>query len=138
MPAGPGYIHKQSYWLSVVVVVGTGNLNRDVYYDTQLPRQEWDYHYAFMDAPLERLPKLNYFERFENGWSWGGSYYRENSYYASVLFSDSIGSVRFGFSERQLEELRKEIWITKHSGMLTCYWDLRHGPSTIRIMFGTY
>ncbi|PSN68640.1 hypothetical protein BS50DRAFT_663279 [Corynespora cassiicola Philippines] len=82
------------------------------------------YHDTFPNTPLAEVPNNNRFP----GTSFSMLQYPDNSYYASVSFQQSIGSVRSGFSETQLAKLRQQICTEEKSGLVTRYWDLPLWP----------
>lgn len=103
-----GFVERQTLWLGPLVVVGSGDLDRAslaASYNANNDKSYHGYHDTFLDAPLEILPHVNTF------WAVGDEssaitppgllstsrmlYYPANSYYASVSFKQSIGSVVF-------------------------------------------
>ncbi|OLN87468.1 Altered inheritance of mitochondria protein 6-like protein 2 [Colletotrichum chlorophyti] len=129
----PGFILKQSLWPGPVTVVGTGDLLKDRDINQWPNRTKYAaYHDAFLDAPLEQLPKDNYREVYADGWSATTLWRSEDAYYTSVSFQQSIGSVRTGFREAQLTKLRSQISTAKWSGLKSRYWDLPSWPISYR------
>lgn len=141
---------RQTLWPGPLVVVGSGDMDLSslvTSYDNN-SRPYHEYHDTFLDAPLERLPTVNSF------WTASGTnesirpivpapqpevlsvsrtqYHSINSYYASASFKQSIGSVRFGFSDAQLEKLRKHIRLAKLSNLQARYWDIPDWPINYR------
>ncbi|KAJ4393010.1 Altered inheritance of mitochondria protein 6 [Gnomoniopsis smithogilvyi] len=103
----------------------------------------------FLNAPLSTLPDDNVFWSSTDAWQSEGFthnttlppevlsvsrtlYYPENSYYASVSFKQTIGSVRFGFSDTQLERLREQTRIANLSQLQARYWDIPDWPINYR------
>lgn len=130
----PGFEHRQHLWPGPVTVVGTGDL-----VDKRQVNNKWPnaaryayYHDAFLDAPLGRLPDENTIEYRPDGWSASVMWDAEDAYYTSVSFQQTIGSVRTGFSKRQLETLRRQIETARWSNLKTRYWDLPSWPISYR------
>ncbi|GKT64002.1 altered inheritance of mitochondria protein 6 [Colletotrichum tofieldiae] len=134
----PGFETKQSRWPAAVTVVGTGNLDRRTFFDTE-HRSYPDFnsfHDTFIDAPLEILPNENTFWRYAgNDPNYSGSITSasivwdvDETYMTSTSFKQTIGSVRAGFSKNQLAKLREQIHTARQSGLKTRYWDIPDWP----------
>lgn len=124
----PGFIERQTLWPGPLVVVGTGLLDtasESFLYNTS---QYWEYHDTFLDAPLETLPDVNTFQNFTSRMQ----YDPEISFYASVSFKKTIGSVMSGFSKAQLALLRRQIDTARRSGLVSRYWDTPTWPIAYR------
>ena len=121
---------NQSFWPGPVTVVGTGSIvrRRDINMGTNL--EEWQQrHYAFLDAPLDSLTETG----FSQGADFYGEYELENEFYtASASFTRAIGSVRTGFSDRQIETLRKQLRIAKDRNLKSRFWGLPAWPISYR------
>jgi hypothetical protein len=143
----PGYRERQDLWPGPITVVGTGKMNRDaflIYLGTQPSIQVdgysgieyWQYHDFFYDAPLEALPDANMFTQgLLNGVGSSGSsqlYHHDQVYFASASFNEVIGSVRMGFSRKQLNTVREQIYIAKKSNLKSRYYDLPSWPANYR------
>ncbi|KAH8800348.1 hypothetical protein F5884DRAFT_549406 [Xylogone sp. PMI_703] len=143
----PGFQEKQDMWPGPVTIVGTGNMDRNAYYEygTSRPNiqvdgysisEHYEYHDYFYDAPLDMIPYGNLFTQgVINGQSWTGStqlYHADEAYYASTSFKKAIGSVRLGFSQKQLNAVREQIYIAKKSGLKSRYYDLPSWPTNYR------
>ena len=62
-----------------------------------------------------------------------GIYSNQNSYYASVSFRKSIGSLwNLSFSSKQLDTLRAQIRSAKQRGLKVRYWNLPSWPRLLR------
>lgn len=129
----PGFILRQTSWPGPVTIVGTGNLLEDRainYWPNSTLYHR--HHDAFLDAPLEQLLEDNFRGVFNGGYFKRMLWDSEDAYYTSVSFKQSIGSVRAGFSEKQLSKLRKQIETAKWSGLKSRYWDLPSWPISYR------
>jgi hypothetical protein len=145
---GPVSQEEQTMWPGPIIVVATGNMDQDAYHtysnsrydptvDKFLNQRHFQYHDYFYDAPLDLLPAGNRFEHYiaENGKSYSMTfmtYEKESAYYASASFKKAIGSVRTGFSTKQLATLREQIYIAQKSGLTARYWDLPSWPINYR------
>ncbi|KAK1676236.1 hypothetical protein BDP55DRAFT_714949 [Colletotrichum godetiae] len=129
----PGFRLRQDMWPGPVTIVGTGNLMDDRMIN-QWPTNELyqQYHDAFLDAPLEQLPDDNWRKYEDYGYFASQSWHEQDTFYASVSFEKSIGSVRTGFSSKQLAKLRRQISTAKWSGLKSRYWDLPSWPISHR------
>lgn len=145
-PSGPA--EEQDMWSGPVKVVATGNMNRNEYLKYARSRNSPDvdlsvegneyyehlqYHDYFYDAPLDLLVQGNhYYHRIsEDGRPFTTSnqtYHNLDAYYTSVSFKKAIGSVRTGFSSKQLATLREQIKYAEMSGLKARYWDLPSWP----------
>lgn len=137
----PGFITKQEIWPGPVTVVGTGNLDRHTFFDWH-HRSYPDYmgyHDTFIDAPLSTLLQDNTFRRDpsfgppppETTRTWTESsqlWSSDDAYYASTSFKEAIGSVRFGFSQKQLATVRAHVNVATLSGLKARYWDIPDWP----------
>ncbi|TGJ85554.1 hypothetical protein E0Z10_g3204 [Xylaria hypoxylon] len=129
-----GFVERQTLWPAPLIVVGSGELSLTSLVETY-PNST--YHDTFLDAPLQTLPDVN---RFWSGnastypvLSWGRTLYRpEDSYYSSVSFKQTIGSVMLGFSASQLNKLRTQIHTAQKSGLVSRYWDTPSWPINYR------
>lgn len=142
----PDIMELQEFWPSAITVVGSGNVDIDTIPACYVKPASvdpvtrksghssyYDYHDTFLDAPLEILPESNSWWHLPNGSSVHHMKFSpENSYYASVSFQQSIGSVRTGFSKKQLFKLRTQIRTAKESGLVTRYWKLLNWPINYR------
>jgi hypothetical protein len=143
----PGFREKQDLWPGPITIVGTGNMNRDAYWKYAFSRpivevdgykgsDHQEHHDFFYDAPLEVLPKGNMFtQRLVNGvYSTGSSqiYNTDSAYCASTSFNKAIGSVRMGFSQKQLTAVREQIYVAKKSNLKSRYYDLPSWPANYR------
>ncbi|KAF2095706.1 hypothetical protein NA57DRAFT_68007 [Rhizodiscina lignyota] len=143
----PGYREKQDMWPGPITIVGTGNMNRDAYrryvfsrpsieVDGYTSSDHYEYHDSFYDAPLEVLPNGNLFTQgLANGMVWTGSSQLDNAdeaYFASASFNKAIGSVRMGFSRKQLNAVREQVYIAKKSNLKSRYYDLPSWPTNYR------
>lgn len=146
----PGLLDRQTLWPGLVVVVGSGDMDLSSLMASyaNASRSYEEYHDTFLDSPLMTLPGVNTFWSSEDGNSTGLAqtpvmppevlsmsrtlYYPENSYYTSVSFKQSIGSVRFGFTDAQLGKLRQQIRVAKLSRLQARYWDIPDWPINYR------
>ena len=82
------------------------------------------YRDVFFDALLDKL---------ENG---DTVYSTANSYYASVSFSDTIGSVSLldlgGLGSNQIDKIRAQVSVAKDRQLKSRYWDTPGSPSWVR------
>ncbi|KAF2195089.1 hypothetical protein K469DRAFT_743745 [Zopfia rhizophila CBS 207.26] len=123
----PGFIERQHLWPSALTVTGSGNMERLTIHHCYPELNHlghstyYDYHDTFVDAPLGQLPDNNKFWRHELGTGASIMWSNDDTYYASVSFQQSIGSARTGFSDKQLEKLRKQIWTAQKSGLKAGY-----------------
>lgn len=122
---------RQRDWLSYyangtvhtrpITVVGSGNTPFDQQF---LNTNNTTYRDYFFDAPLADLSK-----------DASASYNADNSYYASVAFSRSIGTVWMGqLSPDQIERIRDQVAQAHARGLKARYWDLPAWPIQTRNM----
>jgi hypothetical protein len=143
----PGFIEKQHMFPGPITIVGTGNMNRDAFghFSSSRPIIEVDgytvseyleYHDYFYDAPLEVLPSANLFTQgLSSGQGTTASRQRYSArevYSASASFSKAVGSVHLGFSRKQLDAVREQIYIAKKSNLKSRYYDLPSWPANYR------
>ncbi|KAF9875274.1 hypothetical protein CkaCkLH20_07094 [Colletotrichum karsti] len=129
----PGFSYKQRLWPGPVTVVGTGDLVEKRWTNVWPDDPHYsEYHDAFLDAPLGRLPHENTIEHWGDGWGASVMWDKEDAYYTSVSFKQSIGSVRTGFSNSQLKTLREQVETARWSGLKTRYWDVPDWPISYR------
>jgi hypothetical protein len=150
----PGFREKQDMWPGPIIIVATGNMDVDAYFNYAHSRHDpetdrlhaedgeshtahGEYHDYFYDAPLDILPQTNKFTSGldKNGRKWTSStqlYHKDEAYYASVSFNKAIGSVRMGFSDKQLGTLREQIYTARMTGLKARYWDLPSWPINYR------
>lgn len=114
-----------------LIVVGSGATRLNSY------GEEWyhDSRDAFLDAPLMEVWR-------HSGHWWGNRsdnplvdqrpYNLLNSYYASTSFKEEIGSVVFGFNDKQMKYIQWHILETKRSGLLSRYYDIPEWPPVYR------
>lgn len=96
-----------------VTVVGTGNTPFDLLASNATYR---DYFY---DAPLHKLTTSDYDAT--------------NSYYASVSFGSTIGSLWMGgLGAEQIERIRAQVKVAHERGLKARYWDLPSWPISTR------
>ncbi|GAW23183.1 hypothetical protein ANO14919_127330 [Xylariales sp. No.14919] len=120
-----------------LIVVGSGELSLDSLVEVYGNNTFEQYHDTFLDAPLQALPDVSDSQR-ENTTSypvlsWEHGLYRpDDSYYASVSFKNTIGSVMLGFSKSQLKKLRAQIRTAQESGLVSRYWDTPSWPINYR------
>ncbi|KAF2432105.1 hypothetical protein EJ08DRAFT_609857 [Tothia fuscella] len=150
------FIEKQMNWPGPVTIVATGNMNSQAYHKYGRSHQTYaisefasyeggqthdpfsEYHDYFYDAPLDILPQYNKFYTVndETGKKIGSGsqqlFHSDTAYYASVSFNQAIGSVRTGFSDKQLATLREQIYTAKMTGLQARYWDLPAWPINYR------
>ncbi|KAI0205129.1 hypothetical protein F4808DRAFT_273807 [Astrocystis sublimbata] len=115
-----GVVHKRQ-----VTVVGTGNTPFDI-----LERNS-TYRDIFFDAPLDEFYEdpdaLMTVE--ENG---PFVYNSTNSFYASVDFRATIGTVWSNIDDRQLRRIRGQIKGAHRRGLRVRYWNTPSWPVTLR------
>jgi len=86
----------------------------------------------FYDAPLDVLTH-SAFSIVKDIKMDGSIFNDHNSYYASVDFHKSIGSLPRGrFSQRQLAKIRKQVRAAHERGLKVRYWDTPRGPVRLR------
>jgi hypothetical protein len=148
----PGFREHQDTWPGPLIIVATGNMDRQAYFEYANSRwtppknigpweevfpTHWEHHDYFYDAPLGELPSTNKFFEAPDGrggrTTWANIIHSEGeAYYASVSFNKAIGSVKFGFSTSQLATLREQIRVANKSGLQARYWDLPSWPINYR------
>jgi hypothetical protein len=98
-----GVIHRP------VTVVATGNSHFD------LVTSNSSYRDIFFDAPLDRLD--------------GSSFNRNNSLYASVSFTNTIGKTRWGrLSQTQSSRVVNQVQLAEDRGLIARYWNTPSWP----------
>lgn len=134
-----------------VTVVGTGDAPfdlltanstyRDIFFDAPLAKLEEEApSVAVDDHSLQKTPNS---KRLPHGFGQGHSglpsdvspdtFNATNSYYASVNFKKSIGSLwHFHLTPQQLERIRAQIRGAHHRGLKVRYWGLPHWPRSLR------
>ncbi|EQB43317.1 hypothetical protein CGLO_18037 [Colletotrichum gloeosporioides Cg-14] len=135
----PGFVTKQGIWPGPVTVVGTGLLDRFTFLDPN-HRSYDDYetfHDTFIDAPLSTLLHDNTFWRYpladpapigQPASNSSQLWCADDAYYASASFKTTIGSVRTGFSQEQLQRVRAHVHVSRQSGLKSRYWDIPDWP----------
>lgn len=100
-----------------VTVVGTGNTPFDAIMQNSTFRD------IFFDAPLDKLTEAGAKEKYNN----------QTSYYTSVDFSRSIGSVWFGgISDDQRQKIQDHVKAAHALGLKVRYWELPAWPIHLR------
>ncbi|KAI8946384.1 hypothetical protein F4801DRAFT_71063 [Xylaria longipes] len=127
------FVDRQKLWLAPLIIVGSGQLSLTSLLGTYPNNTFEQYHDTFLDAPLQILSDVNRSWRGSASTypllSWGRALYRpDNSYYSSVSFKQTIGSVMLGFSASQLKTLRTQIRTARESGLVSRYWDTPSWP----------
>ncbi|KAI1360264.1 hypothetical protein F5Y08DRAFT_53169 [Xylaria arbuscula] len=116
-----GVVHKRH-----VTVIGTGRTPFD------LLMQNSTYRDIFFDAPLNELyedPDAPEMEEVDEG---PFVYNSTNSWYASVNFFRTIGSVWTHLSEEQLQLIRGQIRGAHRRGLKVRYWNTPAWPISLR------
>ncbi|KAI0870528.1 hypothetical protein GGS24DRAFT_474889 [Hypoxylon argillaceum] len=131
------FVDTQTLWPAPLIVVGSGELSLDSLRETYPDNTFEKYHDTFLDAPLQTLPVVNQFWKGNVSTypllSWGHAlYHPSDSYYSSVSFKETIGSVMLGFSTSQLNKLRTQIRTAQESGLVSRYWDTPSWPINYR------
>ncbi|KAI0404206.1 hypothetical protein F4802DRAFT_598403 [Xylaria palmicola] len=132
-----GLVDRQTLWPAPLTVVGSGQLKLPSLLEAYPNGTFMRYHDTFVDAPLNGLPDADRPRSANTStsapMSWGRTLYGpDNSYYASVSFKQTIGSVMLGFSQSQLDKLRAQIRGAQQSGLVSRYWDTPSWPINYR------
>lgn len=107
------YASGQTIFPGPVTVVATGNARLEAVIGDESHRT------IFLDAPLAELE--------------GGAYERHNSYYASVSFAKSIGTVHLGnLRPSQLDKVQHHVRTAHERGLKARYWGLPSSPVDLR------
>ncbi|KAM0435063.1 hypothetical protein ACHAPT_003152 [Fusarium lateritium] len=107
------HVNNGAFISRPITVVGTGDT------EVRLVNDETPSRDVFMDAPLNELEE--------------GEYNSLNSYYTSVSFEKTIGSVgRGGLQPAQLAKLRSQISQAHSRGLKVRYWGMPYWPIRVR------